>query len=155
MRRARRTLLPLMAAGAALLLGAWRPREHVPAAPAGFVVIANASNPAASIAKADLARIFLRKSRAWPGARLPASPVDQKEASPARKAFIGDVIGKDAAGMTAYWQSQIFVGGSTPPPVKASDADVIAFVAGTPGAIGYVSPEVELPATVKALKVDE
>ena len=35
--------------------------------------------------------------------------------------------------------------GVTPPPVKASDADVIAYVASTRGAIGYVSAGAAVP----------
>jgi len=125
-----------------------------PSAAAGFVVIVNAGNPATGIKKMDVMRIFMKKMRAWPGGTT-AEPVDQKDASPARKEFLSTVIGKDAASMNAYWQSQLFVGRTTPPPVKASDADVIAFVAGAKGAIGYVAPGTTLPETVKVLKVGE
>jgi ABC-type phosphate transport system substrate-binding protein len=139
--------------------GAPAPATMVATAPAvaqaGFVMIANAANPATSISKLDATRIFLRKARAWPGSSLPADPVDQKESSPARKEFLSAVMGKDAAGMNAYWQSQLFVGRTTPPPVKGSDADVIAFVAAAKGGIGYVSAGVALPETVKPIKVGE
>ena len=43
-----------------------------------------------------------------------------------------------------YWQRQIFSGRGTPPPIKESDAEVIAFVAANPGAIGYVSADAEV-----------
>ena len=136
---------------------------RVPAAPAasaaavarGFVVIANAANPATTLSKADVMRIFLKKMRVWPGGGPPAEPVDQRDLSPARKEFLSAVLGKDAAGMNAYWQSQLFVGRTTPPPVKASDADVIAFVAATRGGIGYVSAGETLPATVKAITLGD
>jgi ABC-type phosphate transport system substrate-binding protein len=158
MRTVRRTLVPALA-GAALLLGAWRPggaaRAEARVEADGFVVIAHASNPATSIGKGDLARIYLRKARAWPGARLRASPVDQRDASAARKAFVDRVLGKDVAAMTAYWQSQVFTGGGAPPPVKGSDADVVAHVAGAPGGVGYVSTHAALPATVKVIRVQE
>ena len=36
-----------------------------------------------------------------------------------------------------------------PPLAKSTDEDVIAFVAGTPGGIGYVSAPAELPPTVR------
>ena len=100
-------------------------------------------------------RIFLKKMRAWPGGGPSADPVDQRDASPARKEFLAAVIGKDAAAMTAYWQSQLFVGRTTPPPVKATDADVIAFVAAAKGGIGYVSAGTALPETVKAIRIGE
>ena len=131
------------------------PAATAAAAPAGFVLIANAGNPAATISKVDATRIFLKKTRAWPGGALSADPVDQRDASPARREFLAAVIGKDASAMNAYWQSQLFVGRTTPPPVKGSDADVIAFVAAAKGGIGYVSAGIALPATVKGITVGE
>jgi hypothetical protein len=122
---------------------------------AGFVLIANAGNPATAISKSDAMRIFLKKARAWPGGGLSADPVDQRDANPVRKEFLAAVIGKDGPAMNAYWQSQLFVGRTTPPPVKGSDADVIAFVAAAKGGIGYVSAGIALPATVKAIAVAE
>lgn len=130
------------------------PVASAPAA-AGFVLIANAENPATKITKLDATRIFLKKARAWPGGGPSADPVDQRDASPVRKEFLAAVIGKDASAMNAYWQSQLFVGRTTPPPVKGSDADVIAFVAAAKGGIGYVSAGVALPAAVKAISVSE
>ena len=134
-----------------------RPHADPAATPvaAGFVLVANATNPATSITKLDVLRLFTKKARTWPGGSLPAEPVDQRDASPARKEFLSAVMGKDAAAMNAYWQSQLFVGRTTPPPVKASDADIIAFVAGARGGIGYVAPGTALPETVKALRIAE
>ena len=140
--------LPLL-----LLLAAWRaPAPPAPAAP-GYVVIVHAANPKASASKAEVMRLFMKKARAWPHG-VSADPVDQKDGAAARAAFLADVMGKDPAAMHAYWQSQVFVGRTTPPPVKAGDAEVIAHVAAAPGGIGYVSPSATLPETVKALKVE-
>ena len=75
-------------------------------------------------------------------------------ANPSASASKSDVMGKDAAAMLAYWQSQVFVGRTTPPPVKSGDAEVIAHVAAAAGGIGYVSPSAQLPETVKVLKVE-
>lgn len=133
-----------------LLLAGWRAAG--PKA-AGYVVIVNAANPAASASKSDVMRLFMKKARAWPHG-APAAPVDQKDSSPTRAAFLADVMGKDAAAMHAYWQSQVFVGRTTPPPVKGGDAEVIAHVAGAAGGIGYVSPSADLPETVKVLRVE-
>lgn len=38
-----------------------------------------------------------------------------------------------------YWKKQVFTGKGTMPATAKSDADVIAFVASTPGAFGYVA----------------
>ena len=51
-----------------------------------------------------------------------------------------------------YWQRRMSQG-VTPPPVKATDEEVVAFVASTPGAIGYVSPTITLPESVKTIEL--
>ena len=152
------SFVALIATGAVLVAAApaTTPAVRVGPAPvaAGFVLIVNAANPTTAIKKMDAMRIFMKKMRAWPGG-LSAEPVDQKDTSPVRKEFLSTVIGKDAASMNAYWQSQLFVGRTTPPPVKGSDADVIAFVAASKGAIGYVAAGTALPETVKAVAVGD
>lgn len=158
--RGRGGRLRVVVAGLALpLLAAWAPARRPSAtalasAPApGFVLVVNAANPATSVKKMEVVRIFTRKMRAWPGG-LPATPVDQRDASAVRKEFLAVVMGKDAAAMNAYWQSQVFVGRTTPPPVKGSDAEVLAFVAATAGGLGYVAPTTPLPESVKAIAVE-
>jgi len=51
-----------------------------------------------------------------------------------------------------YWQRKMSQG-VTPPPVRTTDEEVVAYVARTPGAIGYVSSAVALPETVRAIEV--
>ena len=51
-----------------------------------------------------------------------------------------------------YWKRLIFTGKGTPPTSFASDEKVVAFVARTPGAIGYVSTKAELK-DVKTIKI--
>jgi ABC-type phosphate transport system substrate-binding protein len=53
-----------------------------------------------------------------------------------------------------YWQRRMSQG-VTPPPVKATDEEVLAFVASTPGAIGYVSTTVLLPESVRAVELTD
>ncbi len=55
----------------------------------------------------------------------------------------------------SFWQSAIFSGRDIPPPKKATDAEVVAFVARYPGAIGYVSRTTPLVAGVKVLQIHE
>jgi hypothetical protein len=52
---------------------------------------------------------------------------------------IVSVLGRSVGAVETFWQQQIFSGKEVPPPVKASDDDVIAFVKANAGAIGYVS----------------
>ena len=121
-----------------------------PAADA-FVVIVNPSVAGSNIKRADLAAVFLKKAPRW-GSGGSAVPVDQSGTSPVRKAFSDAVLKMPVGEVVQYWQKQMFA--STPlrpPPVKGSDAEVIAFVARTAGAVGYVAAGTPLPAEVKTL----
>jgi len=120
-----------------------------------FVVIVHPSITGANIRRADLAAIYLRKAARWGGAGT-ASPVDQSGTSAVRGAFSQAVLGMPVATVVQYWQKQMFEANPLRPPiVKGSDADVVAFVAETPGAVGYVSKAAPLPASVKAIEVIE
>ena len=103
----------------------------------GFAVVAHPDTPVASLSALDLSKIFLRQQRVLPGGAV-AQPVELPSDSPVRAAFSMAVHGRPVANIERYWQGQIFAGGPTPPPRRPSDAEVLAFVRATPGAIGYV-----------------
>jgi ABC-type phosphate transport system substrate-binding protein len=120
-----------------------------------FVVIVNPSVAGVNVRRADLGAVFLRKATRW-GSGATAVPVDQSGTSPVRNAFSQAVLAMPAATAVQYWQKQMFgVNPVRPPVVKGSDAEVIAFVAKTEGAVGYVSKAAVLPPGVKAIAVIE
>lgn len=123
---------------ASLLLGAAALLGSASAQGEGFRVIVNPQNPVAALSGAELSRLFLKKSVTWPGGASVA-PVDQERTSAVRRAFSQRVHHKDADAVVAHWQTMVFSGRETPPPVKATDASVVEFVKANPGAIGYVS----------------
>ncbi|HYN05571.1 MAG TPA: hypothetical protein VE359_24205 [Vicinamibacteria bacterium] len=119
-----------------------------------FVVIVNLSVAGANVRRADLAAVFLRTAGRWGGAGGAAVPVDQSGTSPVRNAFCQAVLGMPVATAVQYWQKQMFAANPLrPPAVTGSDAEVIAFVEKTPGAVGYVSRSAALPEGVKAIAV--
>jgi ABC-type phosphate transport system substrate-binding protein len=107
-----------------------------------FKIVVSAKNPPASIKRQDLARIFLKKTTRWPDGQ-PLVVVDQSSRTPVRTAFTRDVLKTEGlsqmSAVESYWQQLLFSGRGTPPAIKVSDAEVLAFVSATPGAIGYVS----------------
>lgn len=105
---------------------------------ARFRVVVNAANPVSTISRDELSRLFLKKVTTWSSGR-PVQLVDQAEASPVRREFTKAVHRKEISSVKGYWQTMIFAGRAIPPSEKQSDADVIAFVAANPNAIGYVS----------------
>ena len=120
----------------ALLIGAMLITGAAQAEP--YKVIANNSVPVGSLSRKAASDLFLKKTIKWVGGG-PAVAADQLESSSVRQAFSKAVHGKTAAAVKSYWNQQIFSGRDVPPVEKRSDAEVLAFVRSTPGAIGYVS----------------
>jgi ABC-type phosphate transport system substrate-binding protein len=117
----------------------------------GFRVIVNASNPTTALRAVELSRLFLKKTVDWPDG-TPAAPVDQERTSSVRRQFSQKVHGKDADAVVSHWQTMVFSGRETPPPIRTTDAAVVEFVRANPGAIGYVTDAADL-AGVKVLAV--
>ena len=117
-----------------------------------FQVIVNASSPASEIERAEVARFFLRQSLKWSDGQ-PVLPVDQSSRSAVRDAFSRGVLKQPLPAVDTYWQRQIASGRTLPPPVKTSDAEILAYVASTPGAIGYVVGGMNLTPGVKLLRL--
>jgi len=118
-------------------------------ADASFVVIVHPGIQGDELPKVILSAIFLRKAPRWEDG-LDVQPVDQSMSSPVRAAFTAAVLDVPFGRIQRFWSDAIKKG-VQPPPVKSSDQDVIAYVASTQGAIGYVSPGVALPAGVKTM----
>jgi ABC-type phosphate transport system substrate-binding protein len=115
------------------------------------VVIVNASNPAASMRKADVAKLFLKETVTWKhGGKV--LPVDLDSRSRTRADFTREVHGRSLEAILAYWNQKMFSGADVPPPQKGSDHDVIEFVRANPGAVGYVSTSAPLQ-QVKVLRI--
>ncbi len=145
MRRPRLLLLVLVAA--VLVAG---PGKDVSAA-AAFRVIVHPAVKGSQMPRSVLSAIFLKQALKWGDGR-PVVPVDQSVQSAVRRQFSNDVLKQGIVEIQVYWQRKI-AAGQVPPPVKTSDEEVVAFVASTPGAIGYVSPSTALPDTVREVTV--
>jgi ABC-type phosphate transport system substrate-binding protein len=142
------SLLLLSALAAAAFTTA--PADPASAAPA-FRVIVHPQVKGNEIGRAALTALFLKQATRWGDGRA-AAPVDQSVQSPVRRAFSFDVLQQSLVEVQMYWQRRI-AAGQVPPPVKASDEEVVAFVASTPGAIGYLSPATAVPETVREIAV--
>jgi len=56
-----------------------------------------------------------------------------------RPEFVSRALGMDEVRYASHWTRKSFREGLIAPPMRSGDADVAAYVARTPGAIGYVS----------------
>ena len=117
-----------------------------------FVVVVHESNPMTSITRDELSKVFLKKITVWRN-KQPVVVGDQADKSPVRLQFTRSIHRREITSVQSYWQQQIFAVLAVPQQVRASDSEVLAFVAGNPSAVGYVSTATSLPAGVKALTV--
>jgi ABC-type phosphate transport system substrate-binding protein len=100
-------------------------------------VIANSSVGASSVSTDELKGVFLAtKTSLSDGSHV--EPVLLK-AGAIHEAFLKEYIGKTDAAFETYYRSLVFTGKASMPKALPSDAEVVAYVAKTKGAIGYVS----------------
>ena len=105
---------------------------------APYRVIANSGNPSTAVDRRFLVDAFLKKTTRWPTDAV-IRPVDLDPDSPVRRRFSEEVIQRSVSAVKGYWQQQIFSGRDVPPPEFDSDEDVVKYVVGHAGAVGYVS----------------
>jgi hypothetical protein len=114
------------------------------------VVIANLAVNAEVISIDDLRSVFLgTKTSIKDDNRL--TPVFERS-GPVHNVFLKEYLGKTESAFQIYYRSLVFSGRGAMPTTLASDAEVVAFVEKTHGAIGYVDATA-LTSGVKRLRV--
>ena len=108
-----------------------------------YRVVVNPQNPITSISKSALSKMLLKTQATWSNGNR-VLPVDLGVKHRTRDAFSRAVHGRSAIVIKNWWNQQIFAGKGVPPPELASDAKVLAYVLANPGAIGYVSTDVNV-----------
>jgi ABC-type phosphate transport system substrate-binding protein len=142
----------------AVAMGMWWIASVSPVEAAGdaIVVIVNNANPVDNLSLGELKKLFLGDRSRWDTGKAVA-PVMLAPGAPERTAFLKIVCGMNDADLGKYFLQAAFTGKSaTPPKEVGSAAAVKAFVAGSPGGIGFLKAS-DLSAgdtTVKAVKVD-
>lgn len=100
-------------------------------------VIANTAVGAASVSADELKAVFLMtKSALSDGSYI--EPVILK-GGVSHDEFLRAYLGKTDAALQTYYRSLVFAGKGLMPKAVASDAEAVAYVARTKGAISYVS----------------
>lgn len=112
------------------------------AAPGAFAgeikVIANPRVRAETISAAELRSLFLEEKITLDGTHI--EPVLEKSGA-AHERFVQEYLGKSEEDLEMYYRSRVFSGQASMPKELGSDAEVVAYVARTRGAIGYVSAD--------------
>jgi ABC-type phosphate transport system substrate-binding protein len=127
--RDRHALRSLGAALLALLLA-------VPAV-ADQIVIANASVPVDTVEATNLERVFLGKSTRVDGQRV---GIVVLSGGATHAGFLTSYLGKNPQQFLSHWRKLCFTGKGTMPSTCRTEEELVAYVTGTPGTIGYIDP---------------
>lgn len=103
---------------------------------ADVAVVANNGIGVDSITASEAKKLWLGKSKSLGGASVKLADLSPGNAS--RDHFYSTVVKKNGKKLKAYWAKIVFSGKGTPPKAFASDAEIVNWVAKTPGALGYV-----------------
>jgi ABC-type phosphate transport system substrate-binding protein len=107
-------------------------------------VIANPSVSASEISTDDLKAVFLGIKTTVADSQV--APVLAK-AGHAHDVVLKEYLGKSDATLMTYYRGLVFTGKASMPKVCDSDADIVAYVARTKGAMGYVGAAVPTAGT--------
>ena len=117
---------------------------------AEVVIIANPSVKASEVSSEELKLVFLgSKSALADGSSV--EPV-LAQSGAAHDDFLKTYIGKSDPALRNHYKSLVFTGKGSMPKSFASDADIVAHVAKTKGAIGYLAAAPAAPG-IKRLTV--
>jgi hypothetical protein len=134
----------MLLVAAAVLLGS------MPALAGNVKIIANASVKADTISTDELKSVFLEETSSLrDGSHV--EPVLAR-GGPAHETFVQEYLGKSEAALQIYYRSLVFTGKGSMPKSVNSDAEVLAYVAKTKGAIGCVGSGTSVEG-VKTLEV--
>jgi hypothetical protein len=100
-------------------------------------MVANPSVHSTSVTVGDLKDVYIGGKKSLPDGSS-VEPI-LAETGPAHDAFLKDVLGKSDQALRNYFKTLVFTGKGGMPKSFASDADILKYIAKTPGAIGYVS----------------
>ncbi len=92
------------------------------------------AHPATNLSLDEVREVFLGDKQLAGNVRL--VPVDN---AAEQSAFLANVLQTDVARYSTRWAKKAFREGLRVPTVKRDDAEVLAYVAATPGAVAYIS----------------
>jgi TonB family protein len=120
------------------LLAAGLMTSVLPTAFAGDIkLIVNSSVRADTISGGELKRVFLEESNSL-GDGTHVEPVLEKDGA-VHQAFLREFLGRTDDDLQTYYRVLVFTGRGSMPRTFSSDAEIVAYVARTRSAIGYVS----------------
>ena len=126
-----------------------------PARPAGspdvLVVLVSARVGASSLSREEVRNIYTGRTTFWPN-NTPVRAYIRPTGSPAGRKFFRSLLGTSPGAFREHWNELQLSGGGIAPATVTSAESMVARVAGSAGAIGFVL-ESELPADVSGVRL--
>lgn len=104
---------------------------------ADAVFVTHPDNNVATLSKEDVKNILLGNKAKWPSGGVIKLAV--LSAGAVHEAVVQEYTARSADQFDKYWKKQVFTGKGIAPDTFKSDAELLAFIAKTPGAFGYVA----------------
>ncbi|TVR53074.1 MAG: hypothetical protein EA425_03915 [Puniceicoccaceae bacterium] len=117
---------------------------------ATYRIIAHPEVPATTLTTEAARDILLGNRTRWEGG--PVIRLAVLAGGPVHEAVMNEVAGRSPLQFDNFWKRQVFTGRGVMPQSCRDDAEMIAYIARTPGAFGYISSETD-PEGVKVLPV--
>jgi ABC-type phosphate transport system substrate-binding protein len=133
------------------ILGIGLAMLSVSARAAEFLIVANPAISISSVSKDDFKNILLgNKSKTDGGTNIKLALMTE---GPVHETVIQTFTARSVDQFDKYWKKLVFTGKNVAPDTFKSESELLAFVAKTPGAIGYVAAGTQATET-KILKVE-
>ena len=115
-------------------------------------IIANPDTELTSLEKKEIRDIFTGKRTRWNGSgKITIAILENLDV---HKEFLLEFVRKTPSQFRNYWRRKVFTGEGKLPKSFGSEAELIDFVAGTKGAVGYISSPAKKPVKVIEIKDD-
>ncbi len=92
-----------------------------------------------ALSPVDLKDVLLGSITKWPGAGIAIKLVVLAD-GPLHTKLIKDFTQRTPDQFEKFWKKRVFTGTGVMPALARDEAELVAYVAANPGAIGYVSP---------------
>ena len=104
-----------------------------------IAIIVNKDNPVATLSAGEVKLYWLRKiKKRWPEINKNIRPADYKSKNAAQETFYATILKMSASDVETYFTQKQYESAEKPQDKLASSSAMVDFVAGEPGAIGYV-----------------
>lgn len=118
-------------------IGVWTHSSEAEGEAEVIVVIVNKANAASALEASELRQIFQTTKTSWSSGG-DATPFNLPAENALRQAFDQAVLGLDPQRVARYWQDRKIRGGARAPKLLPSSGAMLAAVAASAGAVGYV-----------------